>query len=146
MSSFAHLTRRFVRSWSRSEPSSAEVDWARAALLEHEWTLWSAMAVQDRRHSLEVGRRFAALAPEAPRAAVAGALLHDVGKTVSGLGTAMRVVATLIGPRGARLRAYHDHERLGAELLDHDGSDPSTVELVRGTGPWAAALRRADDV
>jgi predicted HD phosphohydrolase len=104
------------------------------------------MAVQDRRHSIAVARRFVALAPTAPRPAVAGALLHDVGKQVAALGTLSRVVATVVGPRTERFRQYHDHEALGAAMLADAGSDPATVELVRAAGPWADTLRTADDI
>jgi hypothetical protein len=111
-----------------------------------EVTLWSAMAVQDRRHSLVVARRFVDRAPDAVGPEVAGALLHDVGKQVAALGTLERVVATVVGPRTERFRAYHDHERLGAELLLGAGSDERTVDLVLGRGRLAATLRWADDV
>ena len=57
---------------------------------------------------------------------MAGALLHDVGKLESGLGTLARVVATIVGPRTARFRRYHDHERIGADLLVAAGSTPVT--------------------
>ena len=80
------------------------------------------MTVQDRRHSILVARRFVEFAPEASRAEVAAALLHDVGKLASGLGTFARVVATVVGPRTDRFRPYHDHERLGAEMLAAAGS------------------------
>lgn len=145
MSRIGHLARRFWGSWSRSEPSSADVDWVRGQLSAGEWKCWSAMAVQDRRHSIEVARRFVALAPGAGRAAVAAALLHDVGKQVAGLGTLGRVVATIIGPRTRRLRLYHDHERIGAEMLAKVGSERVTIELVQGRGPTAGALARADN-
>jgi hypothetical protein len=140
----AHLARRFVGSWSRAEPAVEDVAWAFVNLSEAEWRLWSQMAVQDRRHSIEVARRFVELAPAAAQPEIAGALLHDVGKQVAALGTLGRVVATIVGPRGARFRDYHAHERLGAELLLAAGSHPATIELVQGHGPWAAALRQAD--
>ena len=73
-------------------------------------------------------------------------MLHDVGKQQSQLGTFGRVVATMVGRRGERFRAYHDHEALGAAMLAVLGSDPATVELVLGRGPAADALRRADDI
>jgi predicted HD phosphohydrolase len=104
------------------------------------------MAVQDRRHSIEVARRFIELAPGADRSAVAAALLHDVGKQVAGLGTMWRVVATVVGPRTKRLRDYHLHEPLGAALLREAGSDDATIALVEGRGPFADVLRSADDV
>jgi hypothetical protein len=144
MSSIAHLARRFVGSWSRAAPAPEDVAWAWATLTEGEWRLWSRMAVQDRRHSIQVARRFVSFAPSAAQPEIAGALLHDVGKQVAGLGTIGRVVATIVGPRGGRFRDYHAHERLGAELLLAAGSDPATIELVQGQGPWADALRQAD--
>jgi hypothetical protein len=146
MTCIAHLARRFFGSWSRAEPAPEDTAWAWSMLSAEEWRLWQRMAVQDRRHSIGVARRFVAVAPNAPGPVIAGALLHDVGKQVAGLGTLRRVVATLVGPRGARFRDYHAHERLGAELLLAAGSDASTIELVHGQGPWADALRHADHV
>ncbi len=104
------------------------------------------MTPADRRHSIDVARRFASVRPAATHDELAGALLHDVGKVESGLGTWGRVVATVVGPRTSRFRTYHDHERIGAEWLAACGSDPTTVELVLGVGPAAADLRQADDV
>lgn len=146
MTSLAHLARRFVGSWSRSEPPAADVDWVRSQLMAPEFDAWSAMAVQDRRHSIVVARRFVGLAPFATRAEVAGALLHDVGKQVAALGTFARVAATVVGPRTSRFRQYHDHEALGAAMLAGAGSDPVTIELVMGGGALRDELRRADDV
>jgi hypothetical protein len=146
MSSVAHLTRRFWSSLSRTEPPNSDATWAQSYLAPPEAALWNAMAVQDRRHSILVARRFVERAPAATSPDVAGALLHDVGKQVAGLGTVARVVATVVGPRTRRFREYHDHERLGAELLQEAGSDTSTIELVRGRGALASVLRAADDV
>lgn len=144
MSSLGHLARRFRGSLSHREPSADDVAWVRSVLSEGEWSLWRAMAVQDRRHTIEVARRFN-VAPVTPEA-LAGALLHDVGKQVAGLGTLARVVATVVGARTERFRQYHDHEALGAAMLAEVGSHPATVELVLGRGEYAAALRAADDV
>jgi predicted HD phosphohydrolase len=117
-------------------------------LLPPERELWLQMSPQDRRHSLLVARRFQQLAGDAGREEVAAALLHDVGKFPSRLGTLARVVATVVGPRTSRFRQYHEHERLGAELLRAAGSAALTVDLVSGGGPAAtvALLRAADDV
>ena len=71
---------------------------------------------------------------------------HDIGKLDSDLGVTARVLATMIGPRGSRLTRYHDHVRLGVELLGSIGSDPVTVELVSGRGDRAEALADADDI
>lgn len=147
VSTLRHLVRRAVSSWSNAPLRPGEDERARACLSPAELGLWEAMQPRDRRHSLEVHARFAAMWPTATRAELAAALLHDVGKTVSGLGWAMRVVATVVGPRGGRLAAYHDHERLGAAMLD-GVSDARTVELVAGSvrDEVHAALCRADDI
>jgi len=141
-----HLVRRFVTSLSRREPDADDERWARSHLGPGEVELWARMAAPDRRHAVTVARRFVALRGGATPAEVAGALLHDVGKVESGLGVAGRVVATVVGPRTARFRTYHDHEAIGAGLAAERGSDPVTVALIRDEGPAAAALRAADDV
>lgn len=106
------------------------------------------MMVQDRRHSVMVGRRFVMYRPTASQSEIAGALLHDVGKSVARLGTFARVVATLVGPRTIRLRQYHDHENIGASMLRSIGSDELTLSMVEGscTGDLREALDRADDI
>ncbi len=146
MTSVTHLARRFVTSLSRRLPPAADAEWALGVLLPAEAALWTHMTVQDRRHSILVARRFVEFAPDAERAEVAAALLHDVGKLASGLGTFRRVLATIVGPRTAVFRTYHDHERLGAEMLAAAGSRAVTIELVQGRGPRATDLRRADDI
>jgi len=120
----------------------------RDLLSEPELELWSRLPAHDRRHSLDVLRRFDRTLPEAERSERAAAVLHDVGKIASGLGRTARIVATVVGPRGRRFARYHDHERLGAEMLRALGSHPRTVELVGGgaTDATAAALRAADEV
>jgi putative nucleotidyltransferase with HDIG domain len=98
-------------------------------------------------------RRFDAFVGEAlhvtpPVAARRAALLHDIGKVQAPLGTLMRVVATMVGPRTAAFRRYHEHETIGVAMLEQAGSDPTTVMLLRGQGDaqLVAALRRADAI
>jgi hypothetical protein len=141
-----HLTRRFVGSLSRREPDAHREAWARSQLLAGELALWVRMSPADRRHSIEVARRFRAIVETPSRDELAAALLHDVGKVECGLGTFGRVAATVVGPRTERFRRYHDHERIGVELLEAAGSTPVTVELARFEGDHAGALRRADDI
>ena len=141
-----HLTKRFALSLSRREPSAADVQWALSQLLPGEAALWQRMMLQDRRHALLVARRFVARRPNASRDEIAGALLHDVGKVDCGMGTLTRVAATIVGPRGERFRRYHDHERIGAELLRTAGSSPATLDVIEGRGPAADVLAAADDV
>lgn len=146
MASVGHLVRRFVGSLSRRPPSAVDEIWVRTLLADGEWTLWQQMAVADRRHAVLVARRFADRRSAASRAEMAGALLHDIGKIDAGLGTVARVVATVVGPRTDRFRRYHDHERIGADLLEAAGSNPVTVALVRGSGDAFADLCAADDI
>jgi len=143
-----HLARRAVSSFANHEPDRAEAERARAILSDAEFMLWSTMPGRDRRHSLQVLSRFDVLVPEAQRWARAAALLHDVGKTESNLGWMGRIAATIVGPRGARFRNYHEHEARGAALL-RSLSDPRTIALVVSddpTDPLADALRQADTI
>lgn len=139
-----HLALRFLTSLPGHPPSVDDEVWADRHLLAGERRLWQQMSNQDRRHSVKVARRFVAARPQATRAEIAGALLHDVGKLECGLGTWGRVVASVVGGRTARFRRYHDHERIGAELARRAGSDPATVELVDGCGPAFDALNASD--
>ncbi|MEY2583755.1 MAG: hypothetical protein QOE09_3604 [Ilumatobacteraceae bacterium] len=142
-----HLARRFAGSLSRHEPHVADTAWAESLLLEGELQLWRRMGAADRRHSIVVARRFENLAgDEWTRDEIAGALLHDIGKLDADIGTFSRVVATVVGPRTARFRSYHDHERIGAEMLAAAGSSAVTVDLVIGKGRAAAALAEADNI
>lgn len=141
-----HLARRFAGSLSRRAPSPEDESWAAGHLTAGERALWGRMSDADRRHSLQVARRFAARRPGATRAELAGALLHDCGKVEAQLGTFGRVAATVIGPRTERFRAYHDHEVIGADLARTAGSEAATVALIEGHGPAIADLLAADDV
>lgn len=147
-----HLARRFVGAVRAAAPPPADEAWVDAQLLDRERRLWVRLSDADRAHSILVARRFAAEAPDAPRAAVAAALLHDIGKVDGGLGTLGRVLATLMGPRGDRFRRYHDHESLGLALLREAGSDPLTLALLDANAdadapePWRSALERADAI
>lgn len=143
--SIGHLAARFFTSLSPAPPPVADEVFADEHLLPCERALWIRLGNPDRRHSTRVARRFAARRPAAARAEIAGALLHDVGKLASDLGTFGRVVATVVGARGSdRFRAYHDHEAIGAAMAAEAGSDPATVALIAGTGPAAGDLIASD--
>ena len=142
-----HLVIRAVGSFSQSPPSPVGIAKAQDVLNQAEFELWTAMQFRDQRHSIVVLDRFDALVPNALQSERAAALLHDVGKNVSGLGFLSRVIATLVGSRNRRFTDYHNHENLGAELLSAI-SDPRTVELVRGTSvdEVSLLLQTADDI
>jgi hypothetical protein len=162
MTSIVHLTRRFVRSLSAAPPSAVDEAWAEGFLRPGEVEVWRRMSNPDRRHAIEVSRRFEAAVPDADRPTMAAALLHDCGKTDSGLGTYHRVAATiwiaLVGRERAgrarggsgRMARYARHEAIGADLLAQARSDPLTIALVgrRPDAPPAtvAALAAADDL
>lgn len=148
MSRAIHLAKRFVLSLVPSQVQEIEHQWVHSILSQREFDLWNKMMVQDRRHSVMVGRRFVIHRPTASQGEIAGALLHDVGKSAARLGTFARVVATLVGPRTIRLRQYRDHENIGASMLRSIGSDELTISMVEGscTGELREALDRADDI
>ena len=139
-----HLAARFATSLSPRPPEVVDEVWAESHLTAGERVLWREQSNQDRRHSVAVARRFAERRPTADRAEIAGALLHDVGKVRCGLGTFGRVIGTLVGPRTPRLRAYRDHEPIGARLVAEAGSDLRLVALVAGYGPAAEDLHTVD--
>jgi len=152
-----HLTKRFFYALDFRPLHQKQIVTAKSVLSEPEFALWSSMRLGDKRHSLKVLARFSALLPQASVAERRAVLLHDVGKLQSDLGILMRVVATIIGPRNARLAAYHDHERIGATMLKKIGSEEQTYRLVGAdfsadsdpTSSMAntlAALRRADKI
>ena len=148
MNKLAHLTKRFVLSLVPSQVQEIERQWVQSVLSPSEFDLWNNMMVQDRRHSVMVGRRFVKYRSTASQSEIAGALLHDVGKLAAHLGTLARVVATLVGPRTSRFRQYHDHESIGAAMLRSIGSDELTISMVEGSceGELRQALNRADGI
>lgn len=142
-----HLVRRASTSWRNHPLSDSDVTVASRWLLAEEFQMWMTMQPRDCRHALVVHERFASLVPLATRDEHAAALLHDIGKVHSQLGWWMRIVATIVGPRGRRFKLYHDHEALGAEMLLGKSSQ-RTVDLIAGRAldDVAAALQAADDI
>lgn len=167
-----HLVRRFAGALSPAGPDREAEKWVEETLTAPELALWRRMSGPDRRHAVGVARRVVvALGPdEATPPVRAAALLHDVGKVESGLGTLGRVPATVVGMVSGHRRAerwasgrgplrrvgrYLDHSRIGAELLERAASDPLTVRWAAEhhlpAERWgvpsrvAAALKAADD-
>ena len=148
MSKIAHLAKRFVLSLVPSQVQEIERQWVHSVLTPSEFDLWNKLMAQDRQHSVLVGRRFVKNRPTSSNEEIAGALLHDVGKSAAHLSTLARVVATLLGPRTSRFRQYHDHEAIGAAMLRSIGSSELTVSMVEGScvGELRDALNRADNI
>lgn len=142
-----HLARRFVASIRPGPPVPSDERWAEAQLLPGEVQLWRRMSNPDRRHAVGVARGVAAqLGPAATRPVLAAALLHDVGKVVSGYRTPARVVATVVwsvvpdtradawlgrGRPWRRLGQYRRHPALGGALIRQAGGAALTAD-------WAA--------
>ena len=143
----AHLAKRALSSLLQTPPSPQDVAIVSDVLNTAEFAAWSEMQHRDQRHSIIVLNRFVALVPGAVTAERAAALLHDVGKNISGLGFFLRVIATVVGPKGKRFTEYHNHESLGAELMRFI-SDARTVALIGGTAndDVSRLLQAADDV
>lgn len=163
--SLRHLTGRFFGALWPGGPSQKDEAWARQWLLPGERQLWQSMSGPDRRHGVGVARRTLALLDgNQAREVAASALLHDVGKVESQLGTVWRAAATalamvvgrhrLASPRVGerrwrrRLRLYFTHDTVGAELLAEAGSDPATVTWAaqhhQKRESWTIDLRIAD--
>ncbi|HSL57820.1 MAG TPA: HD domain-containing protein [Acidimicrobiales bacterium] len=171
MAGLAHLARRFAGSLRPGGPGAEAERWVAEHLSPGELERWRTMSGPDRRHAHGVARRVVAdLGDAATDPVVAAALLHDVGKTVSGLRTYGRVVATVSAAVAGREMArewsrsrgyvrrvglYLRHPELGADLLELAGSDPLTVAWAREhhlpEERWSVpvdigrALRDADD-
>ncbi len=143
-----HLAGRFFGALWPAGPGKDDDQWARSQLLPGEVALWERMSGPDQRHAVSVARQAVSLVDGSPpvgREFIAAALLHDVGKVESGLGTFSRVAVTLaalaVGRRRlvgsassapaksvrARVGAYLSHDKLGGQLLRAAGSDGFTV-------------------
>ena len=103
-----HRARRFARTLVARRPRAADLEWASSYLSEAERRLFAKMSTADRAHSIQVARAVESnldrlgLRPgdEDARWILTAALTHDVGKTVAGLGTYGRVMATLSAAAG----------------------------------------------
>ncbi len=149
-----HRARRFFRSIVPRPPSEESTRWALGQLRPAEQDLFTRMATVDRAHSIAVARAVEAnladvglaRGDEGARWIMTAALMHDVGKSVPGLGVYGRVVATLCKAVGGasmaevwaqrsgitrRVGLYMRYPQLGADLLAVAGSDPLVVA-------WAA--------
>lgn len=147
MNKFIHLAKRAYTSFNNVPLKGEDFEHVERILTPDEFELWWAMQPRDQRHSIHVLERFFNAVPWIKRTEQAAALLHDVGKIEAKLGWTLRIVATVVGPRGKRFTCYHQHEEIGARLLN-GVSDPRTIELVSGkaTDDVAKALVDADNI
>ena len=149
-----HRAQRFARTLVARRPRADDLEWVDSLLSEGEQRLFAKMSTADRAHSIQVARAVEANLDRVglhpgdadARWILTAALTHDVGKTVAGLGTYGRVMATLsaaaggsdMGPHWAekrgmtrRIGLYLQYPKLGADLLAMAGSDHRVVA-------WAA--------
>lgn len=134
--------------------------WAQHVLTGTEFQVYCTMPAAERLHGVLVAKCVAKRAPDAPRALIAAAILHDVGKKDAPNNWAFRVIAHLApgekqpydkhatGLRAVR-QALHHHAERGADLLAAAGVAHDVVTYVREhhepPRSKAAALLRACD-
>jgi hypothetical protein len=146
-SSVFHLAKRAWTSFDNRPILFQHVEKAERILNPDEFELWWKMEPRDQAHSIVVLERFLKIIPYAKREEQAAALLHDIGKICAPLNWGMRIVATIVGPRGEKFRAYHNHESLGLELLASVSAE-RTLAVLTGTAEslYIEALRAADNI
>ena len=157
MRSLAHLTRRFFRSLRARRPSVADQRLVADLLDPGNAAVFWAQSVPDQVHGIRVARSVLEAEPQRGDLARA-ALLHDVGKQASSVGTFGRSVATVLDalrlPMTSGMRSYRNHAAIGADMLSSMDVEPVVVAFAAGHhGPcpdgvtpedWDL-LSRADD-
>lgn len=157
MKSIAHLARRFFRSLAARRPPVTDQRLVAATLDPHLSAVFWAQSTADQAHAIRVARTVIGSAPARTDLAAA-ALLHDVGKQATSLGTVGRSIATVLDalhlPLTGSMRSYRDHAAIGATMLEALDADPIAVAFAAGHhGPcpdtvasedWDL-LSRADD-
>jgi putative nucleotidyltransferase with HDIG domain len=145
--SVAHLAKRFFTSLRPRPVDDADLAFVKLTLTPTELAEWEQLSRADKAESLATARRAAhALGPDADDTWLAVALLHDVGKTDSHLGTFGRAGATMIAGVVSHGRARHyggpigryvSHDDLGAARLRAAGARTEAVA-------WAEAHHRRE--
>jgi putative nucleotidyltransferase with HDIG domain len=140
-----HLAARFAGSLRARPLDRADLEFVRQSLRPEELACWERLGRADRAESLATARAtLEALGPDVDPVWVATALLHDVGKAETRLGSVGRACATvtagLVGHRRARawpgkIGRYVNHDELGAQRLRQAGARMEAVA-------WAAAHHR----
>ncbi len=163
-----HLAGRFVRSLWPLPPRRSDVAWVESVLTDAELALWSSQPTVDRRESIAVARRvahgLAGTAHDGEPVWLAAALLHDVGKRDSRLGTILRSLATIAGALGGsavervwsqhrglrgRVAAYLRHPEIGADAIAVAGGRAEAAEWAGAhhrPGSWGALAAIPEEV
>lgn len=142
-----HLVRRTWLSVIDRRLGERDLDLVHGILGPCEQQLWDRMQDVDKRHSLRVLDRFTSRLRDATRGECSAVLLHDIGKTISNLGTIGRVAATLSVLPTKRGRAYRHHERLGLEMMRSHGVGSDIIRNMEGGGrrEFYMAFHEADN-
>jgi predicted HD phosphohydrolase len=148
----AHLAKRFAGALLAQPLTNDEQHWVLRHLVPGEQQLWHRMSVADQRHAIGVAQRVEAkLGHDATRPVLAAALLHDIGKIESDLGTLGRSAATVLANaniKTARVARYRSHNEIGRRLLIEAGSDTFTAtwayEHELPASSWTVDRRLAD--
>ncbi len=158
MRHLAHLVRRFFGSLGTRRPAPTDQMLVAELLSPSESEVFWSQPVPDLAHALRSARTVGASSPGRTGLARA-ALLHDVGKRHSGIGTIRRSIATGLSilrvPARGRMASYLDHAAIGADELGRLGCEDLVVQFARhhhGLRPdhlspedWDALLRADDE-
>ncbi|MBM3266711.1 MAG: hypothetical protein FJZ01_03595 [Candidatus Sericytochromatia bacterium] len=139
-----------------SRPTADDLRLAALRLDPAEFEIFAAMGPADQAHGARVADRL--VQGGAPPGVVAAGYLHDAGKPPS-FGLFWRSFAVLWpdprppadpperAPWKRARQIYHWHGHYAAAALARAGASAEVQALVRGEGmgPWADALRTADD-
>jgi hypothetical protein len=141
--SMRHLAARFFDSLRPAGPPPSDEAWACSQLLPGEQDLWARMSGPDRRHAVGVARDAVADLngdgeSSVSRPVMAAALLHDVGKVESGLGTWARAGVTIVSMAVGRDRVAGWSPPAPSPSLVAASPDPSGG----GAGRVGALVRR----
>jgi hypothetical protein len=146
--SLRHLAGRFFGALSPAGPSPEDEAWALGWLLPGEQALWQRMSGPDRRHAVGVARDTLTLlddgGPAPDRAVVASALLHDVGKVASGLGTWARAMVTAMALVVGRTRLAGDAAAIGDAVAWSTAAEVASGAVPASTARpgWRERVRR----
>jgi len=132
--STAHLARRFFGSLRARWPLPESQLFVANLLSPEEGEVFWAQPVPDLAHALRTAHAVLEISPGRSDLARA-ALLHDVGKRHSGIGTMRRSIATCLSslrlPARGRMARYLDHASIGADELDRLGCENLVVQFSR---------------
>lgn len=135
-----HLVRRFFGFLTAVPLSPGEQQQVRDLLRPALARLFFAQRHEDQRHAFNVQQSVAGT-----DAIAEAALLHDVGKTHSGLGAFSRSLATLLNgiglPTRGRWKIYLDHGNIGADMLTEANATELAILFTRHhPGPAPAGV------